>query len=129
MGRRSIDATNEIRAAKGLPLIKRKTKRPKVRKSNAILPVSKKARSQELLVSMLSSKGKRVVERVLRKALDDDDGDQLACLKIVMDRVLPSDYINKMKGNGNQIQIHISGVDETNINEVEAIDMEMKDGV
>ena len=129
MGRRTIDATNEIRAAQGLPLIKRKTKRPKVRKSNAILPVSKKARSQELLVSMLSSKGKRVVERVLRKALDDDDGDQLACLKIVMDRVLPSDYINKMKGNGNQIQIHISGVDETNINEVEAIDMEMKDGV
>jgi len=128
MGRRTIDATNEIRAAQGLPLIKRKTKRPKVRKSNAILPASKKARSQEVLAQLLNSKGKRVVDKVLRKALDDDDDDQMACLKIVMDRVLPTDYINKMKSNGNQIQIHISGVEDPKINEIDVIDMETVDG-
>jgi hypothetical protein len=76
------------------------------------LPQSKKARHQEVLAGMLNSKGKKVVDKVLNKALNDEDDDQLACLKIVMDRILPSDYINKMKASGNQIQIHISGVDE-----------------
>jgi len=92
------------------------------------LPAHKKARSQEVLATMLNSKGKRVVEKVLMKALDDDDDDQMACLKIVMDRVLPTDYINKMKGNGNQIQIHISGVEDPKINEIDVIDMETVDG-
>ena len=62
------------------------------------------------------------------KALDDDDDDQMACLKIVMDRVLPTDYINKMKSNGNQIQIHISGVEDPKINEIDVLDMETIDG-
>jgi len=128
MGRRSIEDTNKIREAQGLPLRKHKISKPKVRKSDAILPVSKKARHQEVLAGMLNSKGKKVVDKVLNKALNDEDDDQLACLKIVMDRILPSDYINKMKGNGNQIQIHISGVEDTKINEVEPIDMETIDG-
>ncbi len=111
-----------------MPLRKHKISKPKARKCDAILPVSKKARHQEVLAGMLNSKGKKVVDKVLNKALNDEDDDQLACLKIVMDRILPSDYINKMKGNGNQIQIHISGVEDTKINEVEPIDMETIDG-
>lgn len=112
MGRRTIKEVNEIRSTAGLPLIKRVKPKVRVRKSNAILPQSKKARHQEVLAGMLNSKGKKVVDKVLNKALNDEDDDQLACLKIVMDRILPSDYINKMKASGNQIQIHISGVDE-----------------
>lgn len=128
MGRRSIDEINEIRQAAGLSLKKRKLPKHYKTKSNAILPQSKKARHQEVLAGMLNSKGKKVVDKVLNKALNDDDDDQLACLKIVMDRILPSDYINKVKTNGNQIQIHISGVDTPKINEVEPIDMEKIDG-
>ena len=45
-----------------------------------------------------------------------------------MDRVLPTDYINKMKSNGNQIQIHISGVEDPKINEIDVLDMETIDG-
>jgi hypothetical protein len=112
LGRRTIKEVNEIRSTAGLPLIKRVKPKVRVRKSNAILPQSKKARHQEVLAGMLNSKGKKVVDKVLNKALNDEDDDQLACLKIVMDRILPSDYINKMKASGNQIQIHISGVDE-----------------
>ena len=127
-GRRTIDETNEIREAQGLPLIKRKPPKIKKRKSEAILPVSKKARHQEVLAGMLNSKGKRVVDKILDKALTDGDDDQMACLKIVMDRILPSDYIQKMKTSGNQIQIHISGVDTTKINEENVIEMETIDG-
>ena len=118
---------NIKRAEEGLPPIlpnKRITKKKK--KSSAILPQSKKARSQEVLAEMLGRKGKYIVQKVLDKALDDDDEDQMACLKIVMDRVLPSDYISKMKGKNNQISIQIMGVGETKISseEEEVIDGE-----
>jgi hypothetical protein len=126
-GRPSLVRENIKRAEEGLPPIlpnKRITKKKK--KSDAILPQSKKARSQEVLAEMLGRKGKYIVQKVLDKALDDDDEDQMACLKIVMDRVLPSDYISKMKGKNNQISIQIMGVGETKISseEEEVIDGE-----
>jgi hypothetical protein len=105
VGRRSNEDTNKARLSAGrapLPV--------KKRASNAILPESKKKRNQEILATMLSRKGKAVVEKVMEKALDDDDSDQLACLKIVMDRILPADYLAKNKGKGGAIQINISGV-------------------
>ena len=109
-GRRSIEETNKIREANGLPLIQKKEP-----KSKAILPESKKARAQEVLATMLGRKGKNVVQKVLDKALNDDDEDQMACLKLVMDRILPADYLNKVKGKSNQISIQIMGVGETTI--------------
>ena len=119
-GRPALVRENIQRAKEGLPPIlpnKRITK--KAAKSKAILPQSKKARSQEVLAEMLGRKGKYIVQKVLDKALDDDDEDQMACLKIVMDRVLPSDYISKMKGKNNQISIQIMGVGETKISSEE----------
>jgi hypothetical protein len=109
-GRRSIEDTNKIREANGLPLIQKKEP-----KSKAILPESKKARSQEVLATMLGRKGKNVVQKVLDKALNDEDDDQMACLKLVMDRILPADYLAKVKGKSNQISIQIMGVGETTI--------------
>lgn len=119
-GRRSIEETNKIREANGLPLIQKKEP-----KSKAILPESKKARAQEVLATMLGRKGKNVVQKVLDKALNDEDEDQMACLKLVMDRILPADYLNKVKGKSNQISIQIMGVGETTIqsSEVEEEDL------
>ena len=97
-------------------------------KSNAILPETKKKRSQEILAVMLSTAGNKVVEKVLSKALDDDDKDQTICLKMVMDRVIPQDYMQRVK-SGNKIEIQISGVDSPiNINEVTTIDGDTVDG-
>jgi len=107
-GRRSIDETNKIRVANGQTAI---VKAP--RKNTAILSNEKKKRHQEILASMLTNKGRAVVARVLDKALTDDDPDQLACLRIVMDRILPADYLTKSKGSGNKISIQIMGVDAT----------------
>ena len=85
-------------------------------------PETKKKRSQEILAVMLSTAGNKVVEKVLSKALDDDDKDQTICLKMVMDRVIPQDYMQRVK-SGNKIEIQISGVDSpVNINEVQTID-------
>jgi hypothetical protein len=85
------------------------------KKSDAILPMSKKARAQEVLAEMLGRKSKYIVQKVLDKALDDEDEDQMACLKLVMDRVLPADYLAKAKGGSNNISIQIMGVGETTI--------------
>lgn len=85
----------------------------KAEQKKPILTQSKKARSQEVLAEMLGKKSKYVVQKVLDKALNDEDEDQMACLKIVMDRVLPADYLAKMKNKSNSIQIQIMGVGET----------------
>lgn len=112
-GRPSLVRENKKRMEMGLePILPNKKINNKVtkRKSDAILPASKKARAQEVLAEMLGRKGKYIVQKVLDKALDDDDEDQMACLKLVMDRVLPADYLSKVKSQGNQIQINITGV-------------------
>ena len=122
MGRKSLEQINKERKALGLPFRKRKkTLYKKKVKSNAILPETKKKR-------MLSTAGDKVVKKVLSKALDDDDKDQTICLKMVMDRVIPQDYMQRVK-SGNKIEIQISGVESpVNINEVTTIDGETVDG-
>lgn len=125
MARRSIEETNKIRASLGLSVIPKK--KPAPRKSTAILPASKKAQAQEVLATMLQSKGKKVVHKILNKALDDNDEDQMACLKLVMDRILPADYITKVKGRSNQIQINITGVGEVAAQSVEVEDVDYEE--
>jgi hypothetical protein len=115
-GRPALVRLNKERVEQGLePIEKKKPVIRKKVKSNAILPQNKKARAQEVLAEMLGRKSKYIVQKVLDKALDDDDEDQMACLKLVMDRVLPADYLAKAKGKSNQISITISGVGETTV--------------
>lgn len=119
-GRPALVRLNKERMAQGLePIEYKKNKIIKKRKSDAILPVSKKARAQEILAEMLGRESKYIVEKVLFKALDDTDDDQMACLKIVMDRILPADYLEKAKGKSNQISIQIMGVGDTVIHSSE----------
>lgn len=108
-GRPSLVRANNIRIAQGLPPVPNR----KEWKSGAILPEKKKARSQEILAEMLGVKSKNIVQKVLEKALDDNDKDQMECLKLVMDRIIPKDYMSKNSGNGNQINIQIMGIGET----------------
>lgn len=83
------------------------------RDANRILPVSKKARHQEILAGLLNSKGKAVIKKILDKALLDGDPDQMACLKLVADRIIPADYLSKASGKGNQINISITGIGQS----------------
>jgi hypothetical protein len=116
-GRPALVRLNKERMANGLePILpKQKINKKAKPKSNAILPESKKARAQEVLAEMLGRKSKYIVQKVLDKALDDNDKDQMACLQIVIDRVMPKDYFTKIKSKSNQISINIMGVGETNI--------------
>jgi len=129
-GRPALVRLNKERMAQGLdPILPKQSINKKVakKKSNAILPESKKARAQEVLAEMLGRKSKYIVQKVLDKALDDEDKDQMACLAIVMDRILPKDYMSKVKGKSNQIQINITGVGQDISMEQEVIEGEYEE--
>tara|TARA_B110000908_G_scaffold91154_1_gene108247 strand:- start:331 stop:789 length:459 start_codon:yes stop_codon:yes gene_type:complete len=124
-GRPSLVRKNNERIAKGLEPLPHPRKK-QIQKSEAILPEKKKARSQEILAQMLGKKSQDIVHKVLNKALNDEDPDQMACLKMVMDRVIPADYLTKQNNKSSAITIQIMGVD-AKIPEVESIDAEFDD--
>ena len=71
-------------------------------------PPGEAARIKEFYARLLSTSGEKVIETVLRKAMDDQDKDQVACLKMCMDRLLPVSHFEKQgQGRSNAIQVQI----------------------
>jgi hypothetical protein len=99
-------------------LVESKKKRNKVGR-----PLGDAGRIQEFKARLLSTSGTKVIDTVLRKALDDDDKDQVACLKMCMDRLLPTSLFEKdAKGQRNAVTINITGLGETKVEAVQDID-------
>jgi len=105
-------------------------------------PPGEAARIKEFYARLLTTSGETVINTVLKKALDDTDKDQIACLKMCMDRMLPVSYFEKDKDarKGNvSIQISMVGdakaiveqreEEEQNIHDVEfeTIDVRSED--
>lgn len=125
-GRPSLVRLNKERMAQGLEPIENPAKKKiyKRKQSDAILPKRVESRKREILAEMLSRKSKFIVQKVIDKALDDEDDDQMACLKLVMDRILPQEYFTKVKDNKSAVQIQIIGVD-AKVSENEIIEAEI----
>lgn len=71
-------------------------------------PPGEAARIKEFYARLLSTSGERVIETVIKKALDDTDKDQVACLKMCVDRLLPISHFEKSTaGRANSIQVQI----------------------
>jgi hypothetical protein len=126
-----VDVSNVIALApqtrrRGRPpksLVQSKKKRNKVGR-----PVGDAGRIQEFKARLLSTSGTKVIDTVLRKALDDTDKDQVACLKMCMDRLLPTSLFEKdAKGQRNAVTINITGLGETKVEAVEEIEAEIVD--
>ncbi len=125
------------------PVVKQKGKGGRPKKS-AILekkkrpkrgrPIGEAGRIREFHARLLATTGDKVIETIIRKALSDDDKDQVACLKMCVDRLLPISYFEKEKGSGrNAINITISGIGGSTVIESEDstedyIDVEENDG-
>jgi hypothetical protein len=91
-------------------------------------PVGDAGRIQEFKARLLSTTGTKVIDTVLRKALDDADKDQVACLKMCLDRMLPASLFEKdAKGQRNAVTINITGLGETKVQAVEEIEAEIVD--
>ena len=95
-------------------------------------PPGEAARIKEFYARLLTTSGETVINTVLKKALGDTDKDQIACLKMCMDRMLPVSYFEKDKDarRGNvSIQISMVGdakaiVDQTEEEEQDYQDVE-----
>ena len=102
--------------------------RPKRNKAQSKLPVKPRsdrsimeAYRQRLLNSPSSEK---VIKKVFDVALEDGHSHQAACMKLIMDRVLPTSGFSEAVSGGQQktaIQINISGITPT-VDVVEPLD-------
>ena len=75
-------------------------------------PPGEAARIKEFHARLLATSGETVINTIISKALNDEDKDQVACLKMCIDRVLPMSYFEKGKdtARGNvSIQISMVG--------------------
>lgn len=78
-------------------------------------PKETTGRIAELKARLLATSGEKVVNEIIRKALDPNDKDQIAALKMCLDRILPVSLFEKSAGRGNQIQVNISVAGEEKV--------------
>ena len=93
-------------------------------------PPGEAARIKEFHARLLATSGETVINTIIKKALDDDDKDQVACLKMCIDRVLPMSYFEKDKDarRGNvSIQISMVGDQKAIIEQEKEEDQDIHD--
>ena len=87
-------------------------------------PAGDAARIAEFKARLLGTSGEKIINTLISKALDPDDKDQAACLKMCIDRVLPLSAFDASKQSGGvpQISINITGL-TGNVDSTPAIEM------
>lgn len=111
--------------------VKRKRGRPRktdveAKKKRGVVgrPPGESARIKEFHARLLATSGETVINTIIKKALDDEDKDQVACLKMCIDRVLPMSYFEKGRDAGRgsvNIQISMVGDKQTEVLEQEEV--------
>lgn len=83
---------------------------------------------QELKERLLNSADStKLVNKVIAKALDDEDKDQMVALKLCLDRILPVSLFEKAKDSRSAIQINITGLTDVVIDKT--VDENVEDAV
>jgi len=122
-----------VNEEKKVPAKKRKRGRPKkeevrkyIKRAKRGRPPGEAARIKELTASLLLTHSQAIIRKIVHKALNDEDKDQMAALKLCVDRMLPVSYFeDKGAGGGSRaITINITGVND---NPVEMIEHEPVD--
>jgi hypothetical protein len=91
-------------------------------------PPGEAGRIKEFHARLLATTGDKVIETIIRKALNDEDKDQVACLKMCVDRLLPISYFEKEKGSARgAINISISGIGGSTVIESEGTSEDYED--
>lgn len=86
-------------------------------------PVGDNGRIQELKARLMSTAGNKVIDTIIRIALDDNHPGQMAALKMSIDRQLPLSLFEKdVKRGSNAITINITGVGNVESTETDTID-------
>lgn len=64
-----------------------------------------------------SNNSEKLLNKVIAKALNDEDKDQMVALKLCIDRILPVSIFEKARNERGAIQINITGLTDVNITE------------
>lgn len=77
-------------------------------------PPGEAARLNEFKARLLGTTGEKIIETLIRKAMDGEDKDQFAALKFCAERILPMSAFDTAKGANAppQVTINISGLSD-----------------
>ena len=78
-----------------------------------LAPVNHKKQALKLFDQVISAKADTVFKKLLQKATDDDDRDQMAALKLIADRLAPITQFTETgsgAGSGGKVVINIAGL-------------------
>ena len=101
-----------VRRKVGRPLKKDIEAKKKGNRGKVGRPAGDSARIAEFKARLLGTSGDKIIETLIHKALDPNDKDQIAALKMCVDRVLPLSMFDAAKNSGQtpQISINITGL-------------------
>ena len=108
----------------GRPLKKDIEAKKKGNRGKVGRPAGDAARINEFKARLLGTSGDKIIETLIHKALDPNDKDQIAALKMCVDRVLPLSMFDAAKNSGvsPQISINITGLTNTAV-DANVVDM------
>ena len=130
------EAIATVRKQREKALVPRRTGRPTNEEDRAEMkeiiekPINHKKQALKLFDQVISAKADTVFKKLLQKAMDDDDRDQMAALKLVTDRLAPVTQFTESGVNGSnngKVVINIAGLTSPTI-EGRVIDAEDVDG-
>jgi hypothetical protein len=101
-----------IKGQKGRPKKSQITAKKKGNRGAVGRPAGDGARIAEFKARLLGTAGDKIIRTLIEKALDPNDKDQIAALKMCVDRVLPMSAFDAKANNGAapQISINITGL-------------------
>jgi hypothetical protein len=119
----SLEDSPPKKRGRGRP---RKTDVDAKKKRNVVgRPPGEAARIKEFHARLLATSGETVINTIIKKALNDEDKDQVACLKMCIDRVLPMSYFEKGKDAGRgSVNIQISMLSDAKAEVLDQADYE-----
>jgi len=106
-----------VRRKLGRPLKKDIEAKKKGNRGKVGRPAGDSARIAEFKARLLGTSGDKIIETLIHKALDPNDKDQIAALKMCVDRVLPLSMFDAAKNSGQspQISINITGLNSPTV--------------
>lgn len=88
-------------------------------------PIGDAGRIEEFKQRLLATGGTRILDTMIRIALDDNHPGQMAAIKMSVDRMLPMSTFEAAKQGGQtpQISINITGLTSPSVNTQDVIDI------
>lgn len=113
-----------VKGQKGRPKKSQIEAKKKGNRGKVGRPAGDGARIAEFKARLLGTAGEKIINTLIAKALDPDDKDQIAALKMCVDRVLPISAFDPKAGNGGtpQISINITGLTAPSV-DADVVDM------